>query len=297
MASAMGKEGVFQPPQAAQSQNTPGLEKKMAPASEPTKLESSGTFVEYVGSGKLKDKKALITGGDSGIGRSVAVLMAREGADVTIVYLPEEEEDAQDTKKMVEAEGKSCHLFSGDLRSRETCRKAVEEHMNTYKKLNILVNNASKQFMCKDFAQIDLDNVTSTFESNIIQMFAITKFALPHLSRGDSIINTTSTVAFRGTSGMIDYSATKGAIVSFTRSLAAQLKTKGIRVNAVAPGPVYTPIQVDTRAPEQMENFGAESSIGRPGQPSEVATSFIFLASADAALFYGQVLHCYPLGD
>ncbi|XRM38042.1 hypothetical protein ABZX51_001481 [Aspergillus tubingensis] len=234
MASAMGKEGVFQPPQAAQSQNTPGLEKKMAPASEATKLESSGTFVEYVGSGKLKDKKALITGGDSGIGRSVAVLMAREGADVTIVYLPEEEEDAQDTKKMVEAEGKSCHLFSGDLRSRETCRKAVEEHMNTYKKLNILVNNASKQFMCKDFAQIDLDNVTSTFESNIIQMFAITKFALPHLSKGDSIINTTSTVAFRGTSGMVDYSATKGAIVSFTRSLAAQLKTKGIRVNAVA---------------------------------------------------------------
>ncbi|GCB17699.1 uncharacterized oxidoreductase YhdF [Aspergillus awamori] len=297
MASAIGKEGVFQPPQAAQSQNKPGLEKKMAPASEATKLESSGTFVEYVGSGKLKDKKALITGGDSGIGRSVAVLMAREGADVTIVYLPEEEEDAQDTKKMVEAEGKACHLFSGDLRSRETCRKAVEDHMKTYKKLNILVNNASKQYMCKDFAQIDLDNVTSTFESNIIQMFAITKFALPHLSKGDSIINTTSTVAFRGTSGMVDYSATKGAIVSFTRSLAAQLKPKGIRVNAVAPGPVYTPIQVDTREPEQMENWGAGSSIGRPGQPSEVATSFIFLASADAALFYGQVLHCYPLGD
>ncbi|GKZ57317.1 hypothetical protein AnigIFM56816_002993 [Aspergillus niger] len=285
MASAIGKEGVFQPPQAAQSQNKPGLEKKMAPASEATKLESSGTFVEYVGSGKLKDKKALITGGDSGIGRSVAVLMAREGADVTIVYLPEEEEDAQDTKKMVEAEGKACHLFSGDLRSRETCRKAVEDHMKTYKKLNILVNNASKQYMCKDFAQIDLDNVTSTFESNIIQMFAITKFALPHLSKGDSIINTTSTVAFRGTSGMVDYSATKGAIVSFTRSLAAQLKPKGIRVNAVAPGPVYTPIQVDTREPEQMENWGAGSSIGRPGQPSEVATSFIFLASADAALF------------
>ncbi|PYI01963.1 oxidoreductase [Aspergillus sclerotiicarbonarius CBS 121057] len=297
MASAMGKEGVFQPPQAAQAQAKPGLEKNMAPASEATKLESSGTFVEYVGSGKLKDKKALITGGDSGIGRSVAVLMAREGADVTIVYLPEEEEDAQDTKKMVESEGRSCHLFGGNLANRETCHKAVEEHMSTYKKLNILVNNASKQYMCKDLAQIDLDNVTDTFESNIIQMFAVTKFALPHLSKGDSIINTTSTVAFRGTSGMVDYSATKGAIVSFTRSLSAQLKPKGIRVNAVAPGPVYTPIQVDTREAEEMENFGSGSSIGRPGQPSEVATSFIFLASADASLFYGQVLHCYPLGD
>ncbi|BAE62831.1 unnamed protein product [Aspergillus oryzae RIB40] len=277
MASAIGKEGTFQAPQEPQAQQKPG---------EATKLESSGTFVEYVGSGKLKDKKVLITGGDSGIGRSVAALMAREGADVTISYLPEEQEDAEETKKLVEAENRTCLLFPGDLSNRETCRQAVEEHMKKFKKLNVLVNNASKQYMCKDLAQIDLDQVEHVFQTNIIQMFALSKFALPHLSRGDS-----------GTSGMVDYAATKGAIVGFTRSLAKQLMPKGIRVNAVAPGPVYTPIQVDTRAPEEMEDFGAGSSIGRPGQPSEVATSFVFLASSDASLYYGQILHCYPLGD
>ncbi|KAB8235056.1 oxidoreductase, short-chain dehydrogenase/reductase family [Aspergillus alliaceus] len=286
MASAMGKEGTFYAPQEPQAQQKPGLEKHMVPPSEATKLESNGTFVEYVGSGKLKDKKVLITGGDSGIGRSVAVLMAREGADVTISYLPEEQEDAEETKRLVEAEKRTCFLYPGDLSIRETCRKVVEEHIKKFQGLNVLVNNASKQFICKDLAQIDLDHVEEIFQTNVIQMIALSKFALPHMTRGDS-----------GTAGMVDYAATKGAIVGFTRALAKQLVPKGIRVNAVAPGPVYTPIQVDTRKPEEMESWGAGSSIGRPGQPSEVATSFVFLASADASLYYGQTLHCYPLGD
>ncbi|KAL4890860.1 hypothetical protein BDV59DRAFT_204103 [Aspergillus ambiguus] len=297
MASQMGKEGTFERPKAPQAQEKPGLEKHMAPSSEATKLESSGTFVEYVGSGKLKDKKVLITGGDSGIGRSVAALMAREGADITITHLPEEKDDAEQTKKLVEQEKRTCHLISVDLTKHENCKKAIEEHISKFQKLNVLVNNASKQYMCKDIAQINLDQVENTFQTNIVQMFALTKYAVPHMSKGDSIINTTSTVAFRGTAGMVDYSASKGAIVSFTRSLAQQLKPEGIRVNAVAPGPVYTPIQVDTRQAEDMEDFGAKSSIGRPGEPSEVATSFVFLASKDASLFYGQVMHCYPLGD
>ncbi|KAF7114210.1 hypothetical protein CNMCM5793_007788 [Aspergillus hiratsukae] len=293
----MGKDTTFQAPDKAQSQEKPGLEKEMKPASESTKLESQSGFKEYVGSGKLKGKSVLITGGDSGIGRAVAALMAREGANITIVYLPEEEEDAQETKRLVEAEKKECVLFSGDLRDRETCRRAVDAHVQRYGHINVLVNNASKQYMCKDFAQIDLDKVEDVFRTNIIQMIAVTKFALPHMDKGDSIINNTSVTTFRGSSSMVDYAATKGAIVGFTRSLAAQLIPKGIRVNAVAPGAIYTPIQVDTRDAEQMEGWGSQHPLGRPGEPSEVATSFVFLASADASLYYGQILHCYPLGD
>ncbi|KAL2216580.1 oxidoreductase [Thermoascus aurantiacus ATCC 26904] len=295
--SQMGEHGRFKAPQVPQSQEKPGLEKRMVPPSEPTKLESEGEFIEYVGSGKLKDKKVLITGGDSGIGRSVAVLMAREGADLTIVYLPEEQEDAEDTKKMIEKEGRTCNLFAGNLMDNETCRKAVEAHVQNFGKVNVLVNNASKQWMCKDFTQIDLDVVESVFRSNILQMFAITKYALPHMKKGDSIINTSSVIAFRGSSSMIDYGTTKGAIVSFTRSLAVHLIPKGIRVNAVAPGAVYTPIQVDTRSAEEMVGWHSKAPLGRPSQPSEVATSFVFLASPEAATYYGQVLHPYPLGD
>ncbi|KAB8072581.1 hypothetical protein BDV29DRAFT_202253 [Aspergillus leporis] len=297
MSSKMGNGGAFQVPQEPQAQQKPGLEKHMAPPSEATKLESSGSFIEYVGSGKLKDKKVLITGGDSGIGRSVAALMAREGADISISYLSEEQEDAEGTKRLVEAEKRTCLLLPGDLSNRETCRKVVEEHIRKFQTLNVLVNNASKQYMCTDLAEIDLDQVEHVFQTNIIQMFALSKFALPHMSQGDSIINTTSTTAFKGSVGMVDYASTKGAIVGFTRALAKQLMPKGIRVNAVAPGPVYTPIQVDTRKAEDLEGFAAGSSIGRPGQPSEVATSFVFLASPDASLYYGQILKCFPLGD
>ncbi|KAL4931450.1 uncharacterized protein BDV17DRAFT_288987 [Aspergillus undulatus] len=295
--SQMAKDNTFQAPGSAQTQQTPGLESKMQPASEATKLETPDGIQEYKGSGKLKGKKALITGGDSGIGRSVAALFAREGADVTIVYLPIEEDDAQGTKGLVEAEGRECLLFPGDLRKRDICKGAVEAHVKQFGKINILINNASKQYMCTDFTEIDLDQVQDVFETNIIQMFAVTKFALPHMSKGDSIINNTSVTAFRGTKSMVDYASTKGAIVAFTRSLAQQLVSKGIRVNAVAPGSTYTPIQVDTRDAESMQGWASGKPLGRPGQPSEVATSFVFLASGEAALYYGQILHPYPIGE
>ncbi|KAJ5550345.1 hypothetical protein N7461_005043 [Penicillium sp. DV-2018c] len=287
----------FQPPKAEQSQQWPGLESEMQPPSEVSRLQGSEGLQEYVGAGKLKNKKVLITGGDSGIGRSVAVLMAREGADITIVYLPQEQKDAEQTKKLVESEKRSCLLVPGDLRQRDFCRKAVEEHIRQYKTLNVLVNNASKQYTCNDLADIDLDKVEDTFQSNIVQMFAVTKYALPHMTKGDSIINNTSVVTFRGTAGMVDYAATKGAIVGFTRSLAKQLMPKGIRVNAVAPGVVYTPIQADTKSAEGMSGLGESKGLGRPGQASEIATSFVFLASHDSSFYYGQILHCYPLGD
>ncbi|KAK9851762.1 uncharacterized protein MYU51_009251 [Penicillium brevicompactum] len=285
MESSMGQHGAFQPAPQAQAQNKPGLESIMTKPSESTKLEGLNEFFEYVGSGKLKGKKALITGGDSGIGRSVAVLMAREGADVSIVYLPTEQSDAETTKASVEKEQRSCLLIPGDLRERTICRHAVDEHLKRYGTINILVNNASKQYMCEVFENIDLDKTEDIFRTNIVQMIAMAKFALPHMNRGGSIINTSSLVALRGSSTMIDYAATKGAIISFTRALASYLIPRGIRVNAVAPGAIYTPIQVDTRDAQQMEGWGHKVGLGRPGEPSEVATSFIFLASADASLY------------
>ncbi|KAK4215091.1 hypothetical protein QBC37DRAFT_138177 [Rhypophila decipiens] len=297
--SHVTSQGKFESvPGKAQAQNLPGLEKDMEPHSESTKLEGKDHAVEYLAAGKLKGCKALITGGDSGIGRAVAVLFAREGADVTIVYLPEEQADAEDTKKLVEKEGRKCLLFAGDLMDRNKCKEAIDAHVAEHgDTIHVLVNNASKQIMCEEFADIDLDNVESTFRSNVLQMFAMTKFALPWMKKGGSIINTTSTVAFRGTSAMVDYASSKGAIVSFTRALAKNLLPKGIRVNAVAPGPVHTPLQPASRPAEQMEEFGEKGSLGRPGQPSEIAPSYVFLASKDSELYYGQVLHAYPLGD
>ncbi|RYP61467.1 hypothetical protein DL769_007693 [Monosporascus sp. CRB-8-3] len=289
--------GEFKPVPEKQAQDLPGLEKEMKPSSEPTKLEGKGGFSEYKPAKKLEGNKALITGGDSGIGRSVAVLFAREGSDVSIVYLPEEQEDAEGTKRLVEQEGRECQLIAGDLMDNETCRRAVQQHVDRFGALHVLVNNASKQVMCDDITRIDLDMVESVFRSNVLQMIAMTKYAVAHMGKGASIINTTSTVAFRGTKAMVDYAATKGAIVSFTRSLALQLVAKGIRVNAVAPGPVHTPLQPASRPAEEMEGFGEGSQLGRPGQPSEVAPSFVFLASKDSELYYGQVLHAYPLGD
>jgi len=289
--------GQFLPVEEKQAQNLPGLEKDMQPSSEVTKLEGKDQFHEYRAANKLEGVKAFITGGDSGIGRSVAVLFAREGADVTIVYLPEEQQDAEDTKELVHKEGRECLLVPGNLMDNETCRNAVQQHVDKFGKIHVLVNNASKQLMCSDIQEINLDDVESTFRSNVLQMFAITKYALGHMEKGGSIINTTSTVAFRGTKAMVDYASTKGAINSFTISLAKQLIPKGIRVNAVAPGPVHTPLQPASRPAEQMEGFGQGSQIGRPGQPSEVAPSFVFLASKDAELYYGQVLHPYPFGD
>jgi len=297
MSAHGGEEGQFQPIRDKQEQTLPGSEQELKPSSESTKLEGSQGFVEYVPAGKLKGKTALITGGDSGIGRAVAVLFAREGASVSIVYLQEEQGDAEETEKAIKKEGKECQLISGSLMSPETSRIAVRKHVDRFGEINILVNNAGKQSMCQEFADINLEMVESVFRSNVLAMFAITKYAIPHMPKGSSIINTTSTVAFRGTGNMVDYSSSKGAIVSFTRSLAKNLIPKGIRVNAVAPGPVHTPLQPASRPPEQMENFGADSQIGRPGQPSEIAPSFVFLASKDSELYYGQILHAYPLGD
>jgi len=269
----------------------------MEPTSEATKLEGEGGFREYKGVGKLKSKKVIITGGDSGIGRAVAVLMAREGADITIVYLPEEQPDAEDTKKLVENENQECLLLPFDLMDFNNCKQVVDKHIQIFGRIDVLVNNASKQVMCKNFEEIDLDTVESTFRSNILQMFALTKYSIPHMPKGSSIINTASVVAFRGSGNLVDYSATKGAIVSFTRALAQNVLPKGIRVNAVAPGPVHTPLQPASREKDEMEEFGKGSMLGRPGQPSEIAPTFVFLASAEAALYVGQVLHPYPLSD
>ncbi|KAF7557941.1 hypothetical protein G7Z17_g300 [Cylindrodendrum hubeiense] len=273
-----GKNGQFQPVEEKQSQNLPGTEQDMKPQSEPTKLEGKDQFHEYRAAGKLTSTKALITGGD-------------------IVYLPDEQKDAEHTQMMVQNEGRECLLIAGDLMDNDTCRNAVQQHVDKFGKIHVLVNNASKQLMCEDLKDINLDDVESTFRSNILQMFAVTKYALEHMEKGGSIINTTSTVAFRGTAAMVDYAATKGAITSFTRSLAKQLIPKGIRVNAVAPGPVHTPLQPASRPAEQMEGFGEQSQLGRVGQPSEIAPTYVFLASKDAELYYGQVLHAYPLGD
>ncbi|ODQ54939.1 general stress protein 39 [Saitoella complicata NRRL Y-17804] len=275
-----------------QQQNLPGLEKNMAPTSESTRLEGPTHLLEYVGVGKLRHKSALITGGDSGIGRAVAALFARESCDCSIVYLPVEQEDAEKTKELVEKEGRKCLLIPFDLSNFKAVKEVVDKHVAEFGGLNILVNNASRQVMVEDLADIDLDVVEGTFKTNIIQMIALAKFALPHLSKGDSIINTTSVTAYRGSPAMVDYASTKGAIVAFTRSLAKQLGPKGIRVNAVAPGPIHTPLQPASRPKEQMEEFGGgEGAFGRAGQPSEVAPSYVFLASAEASFYTGQVLH------
>jgi len=281
-----------------QEQNLPGLDKKIKPGVEYTKLEAwddhgKPSLYEYQGASKLKGKTAFITGGDSGIGRAAANMFAREGcAGISITYLPEEEEDAQDAKKELEGAGAKVNLIMGDLMDGQHCKAAVDSHMKVFGKLNVLVNNASKQIMCKDFAEIDLNNVESTFRSNILQMFAVTKFALPHLHRGSSIINTTSVTAYKGSGGIVDYASTKGSIVSFTRSLAMQLAPKGIRVNGVAPGPVITALQPASRPADNMEGLGVGMPLhGRAAQPAELGPVYVFLASSDSNCMTGQVVH------
>ncbi|ENV85574.1 MULTISPECIES: SDR family oxidoreductase [Acinetobacter] len=263
----------------------PGKQTKMNP--EPEIIKAS-----HKGSDKLKDKVALITGGDSGIGRSVAVLFAREGADIVIAYL-EESQDAEDTKAMVEQEGRRCLLVKCDIQKKEDVDQLVEKALNEFQKINILVNNAGVQYPQKYLTDIPQQQLFKTFETNIFSIFYLTQAVLPYLKEGDSIINTTSITSYHGHEQLIDYSSTKGAITSFTRSLSTNLlKNKtGIRVNGVAPGPIWTPLIPSSFDEEQVKDFGKETPMERMGQPSEVAPAYLFLASDDASYISGQVIH------
>lgn len=266
-----------------QQQELPGKESEMVP--EPEIIRDG-----YKGSDKLKGKIALITGGDSGIGRAVAVHYAREGAQVAIIYL-EEDEDAKKTKEMVEDEGSECLVLRGDIRENKFCADAIQKVVETFGDLNILINNAGEQHVRQGMEELDLEITEKTFQTNVISMFYLTKAALEYLKEGDTIINTTSVVAFQGRAYLIDYGATKGAILSFTRSLNDDLAPKGIRVNAVAPGPIWTPLIPASFDAEHVKNFGKSTHLGRPGQPSEVAPAYVFLASKDASYISGQTIH------
>nr|WP_319799686.1 SDR family oxidoreductase [Microvirga rosea] len=244
----------------------------------------------YPGSGRLKDKVALITGGDSGIGRAVAVLFAREGADVAIVYL-NEGEDAQETKTLVEREGRQCLTIAGDVCEPGFCQAAVEQTVKQFGKLDILINNAAEQHPQKMLQDISPEQLDRTFRTNIFGYFYMTQAAMPHLQKGAAIINTTSVTAYRGSPELLDYSATKGAILAFTRSLAKKLAEQGIRVNGVAPGPIWTPLIPSTFTEEKVAKFGADTPLKRPGQPNEVAPCYLFLACEDASYITGSVLH------
>jgi len=245
---------------------------------------------KHRGSGKLQDKVAIITGGDSGIGRAIAVAFAKEGADVAIVYL-EEHKDANETKRLVEENGRRCLLVSGDVGQEEFCRKAVEQTVKALDKIDILVNNAAEQHPQESIEKITEKQLEHTFRTNIFSFFFMTKAVMKHLNKGSAIINTTSVTAYKGSAHLLDYSSTKGAITAFTRSLSQALADKAIRVNAVAPGPIWTPLIPSTFSPKEVETFGSDVPLGRPGQPEEVAPSFVFLASDDSSYITGQVLH------
>ena len=264
-----------------QKQSQPGLEARMDP--QPEIIRES-----YKGSEKLLGKVALITGGDSGIGRSAAVHFAREGADVAIIYL-EENADAEKTKELVEKEGRQCLLIEGDVSDDGFCADAVRQCTSSLGGLNIVVNNAAIQYSQENFANITAEQVKMTFETNIYGYFHIVRHALKHLQRGDTIINTSSVTAYRGSEHLVDYASTKGAIVSFTRSLAKMLAKKEIRVNGVAPGPIWTPLIPATF--DDVSDFGQDVPMGRAGQPSEVGPAYVFLASKDSSYITGQFIH------
>jgi NAD(P)-dependent dehydrogenase (short-subunit alcohol dehydrogenase family) len=261
----------------------PGHESKLEPKPE--------WRPRYPGSGRLTDKVALITGADSGIGRAVAALFAREGADIAIVYLCEHD-DAAKSKEIVEGEGRRAITIAGDIGDKDFCERAVKQTVDQLGKLDVLINNAGEQHWDKDITDIDEQQLRRTFQTNIFGMFFMTQAARPHLKQGSAIINTTSVTMYEGSKLLLDYSATKGAITAFTRSLAKSLVKDGIRVNAVAPGPIWTPLNPFGGQPkEKIPEFGKDTPMGRPGQPNEVAPSFLFLACEDASYMIGQVLH------
>ena len=265
-----------------QSQPRPGIQKKMQPIPDSQPRQQSG---------KMENKILFITGGDSGIGKACALLFAQEGADVAIVYL-NEHEDANDTKKKIEAYGRKCLLIAGDISKEKFCNDSVNKAIKELGRIDVLINNAATQFESDTLEKIETKNMITTFETNIFSMFWITKAALPHMKKGSVIVNTTSVTAYRGSPKLIDYSATKGAIVAFTRSLSQNLMEREIRVNAVAPGPIRTPLIAATFPPKKVSEHGKGSPMQRAGEPSEVAPSYLFLASnEDSGYMSGQVLH------
>lgn len=279
-----------QPPESAptnfppQHQNRqPGIEAAMNPLPQSYDLARRP-------SEKLAGKTVLITGGDSGIGKAVALLFASEGADIALSFL-DEEEDANETKQRIESQGRRCMMIKGDIGDESHCERVVNEVMRAFGRIDVLVNNAAEQHPQPSLTDISKEQLERTFRTNIFSFFFMTKAALPHLSSGCAIINTTSVTAYEGSPTLIDYSSTKGAIIAFTRSLSKSLALQGIRVNAVAPGPIWTPLIPSTFAANDVASFGSDTPLGRAGQPREVAPAFLYLASADSSYVTGQVIH------
>jgi len=281
MATTTSNQTQTFPPQHQNQQ--PGVESAMNP--KPQSEDSA-----YKPAGKLTGKTVLITGGDSGIGKAVAITYALEGADVAIVYL-NEHEDAKDTKQRIEQIGRACQLIAGDITDEQFCQQAVEGTVQQFGKLDILINNAAEQHPQNSIKDITAEQLERTFRTNVFSCFYLIKAALPHMKKGSSIINTTSITAYKGSEQLIDYSATKGALVSLTRSLSMSLAKQGIRVNAVAPGPIWTPLIPSTIDADKVSTFGSDTPMQRPGQPEELAPSYVFLASDDSSYMSGQVLH------
>jgi NAD(P)-dependent dehydrogenase (short-subunit alcohol dehydrogenase family) len=279
-----GQQEYPKSPLPAQGQPKPGIEAEMTP-------RPMYEAPEYRGAEKLKGKAALITGGDSGIGRSVAVLYAKEGADVAIVYLPEEQRDAEETKQVVEAQGCRCLLIPGDVKDSQFCQSAVEQTVKEFGKLDVLVNNAAFQEDQDSLEKITDEQLEKTFRTNIFGYFFMARAALPHLKEGSAIVNCGSITGLEGNKNLLDYSATKGAIHAFTKSLAQNLAEKGIRVNCVSPGPVWTPLNVSDKPPDKVAEHGADTPFKRPAQPEEIAPAFVFFASpVDSSYITGEVL-------
>ncbi|AFZ14460.1 3-oxoacyl-(acyl-carrier-protein) reductase [Crinalium epipsammum PCC 9333] len=274
-------EQELQPPQHQDQQ--PGIESEMTP-------KPQADDDKYRGSGKLEGKVALITGGDSGIGRAVAIAFAKEGANVAIAYL-NEHDDAKEAKQLVEQQGRKCFTIAGDIGDESFCQQAVQQTVDALGQLDILVNNAAEQHPQESIEDITAEQLERTFRTNIFAMFYLTKAAMKHLKEGSAIINTTSVTAYKGNQQLLDYSSTKGAIVTFTRSLSQSLIEKGIRVNGVAPGPIWTPLIPATFPEEKVASFGKEVPMQRAGQPEEIAPSYVFLASDDSSYISGQILH------